>query len=155
MANYDNNEAYDLSLFLPREAREAQEKENKKVQKKPQLVREKPKTAKELHLERKNRRQRLMKLTLICSLMLFLVGSVLHSRAESARLNVVYLQRKDLLDEAIEVNNSLIIEKTKLCTPARVEEFAKQKGMQKNGEIINLNAPAEDKFAVDSAEPAG
>ncbi len=154
MANFDKNEAYDLSLFAPREVKEAPGQNNRKAAAKPELVKAKPKTAQEIHLEKKYRRQKLIKMSFVCGVLLFLFCSVLQSRVEISKLAVIQAKETTSLETAISESVRLKSVMEKKYSYDQVQAFVKLNRMQKIEKITYINTEKEDKVLICAGKPA-
>lgn len=139
MADYDKNAAYDLSLFETRKSAAAPEK--KRPSTKPELVREKQQTRFERLAEAKNRKRILVKMTVICVVMVSLLGAVLQSRVEIVKNASVQAQREATLKASISEGVRLKSEINSLVSLENVERYALEHGMKKveRYQIIYVN----------------
>ena len=144
MANYNSNAAYDLSLFAPGGAPAPKPV---KAPTRPEIVKQKRKTKKELQLQKKQRHQKLFKVVTVCVVLLFCAGLKLQGMVEISK-NAKILEHEFVLLETAQSERVRL--STKIETDysfAKVQDYIKENGMQKtqSHQRFDFNALRTDK----------
>lgn len=146
MANHDNNAAYDLSLFAPSVAG-VPAKEPLKVPTDIEEVKQKRASKKELRLRKEKRHRLLRRVIVVCIAALLYGGFKLQSMAEISTLAMQLEQEIVLLETAQSESVRLATQVETVYSFAKVQDYIKDKGMQKtqSHQRFDFNASGVDK----------
>ncbi len=123
MANYNQSEAYDLSLFdMPVIKSTAAPKIQEPVQRRPAV--KKSKTAQQRRKESRASLLRAVKLFLVSATLLLLFGSVLFSKISLAMLEKEATEITARIDEAKSENTRLVMALNSSVSIDKIEEYA-------------------------------
>lgn len=147
MANFNSNTAYDLSLFAPAVTGGAPAQKPVSAPSKPEIVKEKPKTKKELQLQKRLRHQKMFKVFTFIAVLLFCGALKLQSEVQISKLANELAQETVLLETA---ESERVRLSTKIETEysfAKVQDYIKENGMQKtqSHQRFDFNALRTDK----------
>lgn len=127
MAESNRSEAYDFSLFEPRQAKQAPKKKEYKTPPKPHLVKEKPKTAQELRAEAISRTLSVLKVMAVSFVMIAMIGSLIQSRIKLTEISKSQVAAETRLAQSKSETVRLKMALDSKESPDKVENYAQNK----------------------------
>jgi len=147
MADYNKNAAYDLSRFAPAEVKTAPGTREVRRPDKPEIVKEKIKSARQIRDEKNRRNRILRKSVCVCVTLLMLAGLRISGEVQISQLDKQLKQETVLLETAQSEGIRLSTEIEKQFSFDEVQLFIKNTGMQKSesNQIFNVDIEKKDK----------
>ncbi|MEI6580073.1 MAG: hypothetical protein WCN92_11525 [Eubacteriales bacterium] len=131
MADFRNDEAYDLSLFEPHKLPQVPDKKNKKTASKPEVLKEKPKTRAQRKAEAANRRDTLIKAVVVGSVLFGLILNNINSQVTITKNAGIQAEQEVVLAAAQSEGVRLNAKLDATYSLDKVEKYAIKAGMRK------------------------
>lgn len=150
MADYDRNAAYDLSRFAPAEVKTAPGTGIVRRPDRPEIVKEKTMSGRQLRQEQNRRKQLLRRSVFVGVALLMLAGLRLSGEVQVAQLDKEIKQQTVLLETAQSEGIRLGMDIERSFSFDEVQLFIEQTGMQKSDskQVVNLDIEKQDKVVT-------